>query len=179
MQTQTRWANQVLENNTTTNNNNNNEVIKNLPICSSGSYSHALGTLLRGTGGLSVLSGLHCSHPQLYDLHWHLSPSSSPNLHLLFLHVSRPEGPWAGVRHTLLCCSRSGADGIRGIQVPRSQPSRSLPFALSDSVSVYISSGEGCNSLCILDNNRTRLLSLMGRDVEGCEVQGISDAPAL
>ncbi len=128
----------MLENNTTTttNNNNNNVVIKNLPICSSGSYSHALGTLLRGTGGLSVLSGLHCSHPQLYDLHWHRSPSSSPNLHLLFLHVSRPEGPWAGVRHTLLCCSRSGADGIRGIQVPRSQDPF-LSLSLTPSLSTF------------------------------------------
>lgn len=100
-----------------------------------------------------------------------LLPPPPPNLRLLFLHVSRPEGPWAGVRHTLLCCSKAEADGIRGIWVTHTQPSASLPFARSDSfsVSVYIASEGGWFSLCILDNNRTELLSLMGRDVEGCE----------
>lgn len=128
LQTKTRCAN---ENNNTS---DDNEVTRSPSLSSSAFYSHALGSLLRGTGGLSVLSGLHCSHPLLYDLHWHPSPSSTPPTCASCSSTS-PVLRALGLASDTRCFAAvlAGADGIRGTQMTQSQPSASLAFALPQS----------------------------------------------
>lgn len=118
-----------------------NEIIKTPHPHPLSSYSHAFRALMRGTEGLSILSRLYGSHPLLYDIRWHPSPtSSSPLLHLLFLHVFRPEGSgcrqsrgmevgWLMRTALLLDQMASGAHGLptRSYQ----HPCWSLSVALS------------------------------------------------